>query len=395
MLKVRRHSVAVSRASRAALYAPIVAASLSLLSTTLAGQTLPDRLSDSTFWSLVSNMSEPAGFFRSENFVSNESNWQVVIPRLLPVIKQGGAYVGVGPEQNFTYLVAFKPRIAFIVDIRRQNLLQHLWYKATIELSADRADFLSRLFGRARPKGVDANTSADSLLAALEALPPDSVVFAKTFVDVRDLLVNKHHFALSAEDLASLHHVDSAFYYAGTSLNYSFGTAPRGGYMGGMPSFGQLMRQTDGTDLNRSFIGSEENYRILRDMQLRNVIVPIVGDFGGDKALSAVGNYIRSHGAVVNTFYLSNVEQYLFMSDGSNGGWRNFYTTVSQFPLDSTSTFIRSFTNRGARFIPPSPSSGIGGMMAQLTSSIQDVIAAFKTGNMQSYNDVISLSKQP
>ena len=240
---------------------------------------------------------------------------------------------------------------------------------------------------------MDANTSADSLLSALESMPPDSVLFAHTFIEVRDLLVNKHHFALSAEDLASLHHVDSAFYYAGTDLNYSFGTS-RGGFYGGMPSFGQLMRQTDGTELNRSFLGSEANYRVLRDMQLRNVIVPIVGRFRRRQGAGRRGQHVRAHGAVVNTFYLSNVEQYLFMSDGSNGGFgANFYTTVSQFPLDSTSTFIRSYTNRGGRFLATPGTRGIGGMMSQLTSSMQDIVTAFKDGRLMEYRDLIALSK--
>src|SRR5689334_17872531 len=75
---------------------------------------LPDRLADSTFWRLVTTYSEPSGQFPSENFVSNETEWQYVIPPNLGRIKRGGAYLGVGPEQNFTYISAFQPGIAFI-----------------------------------------------------------------------------------------------------------------------------------------------------------------------------------------------------------------------------------------------------------------------------------------
>jgi hypothetical protein len=39
-----------------------------------------------------------------------------------------GVYVGVGPYQNFTYISALDPDIAFVVDIRRKNLLHHLLY---------------------------------------------------------------------------------------------------------------------------------------------------------------------------------------------------------------------------------------------------------------------------
>ena len=71
-------------------------------------------------------------------------------------------YLGVGPEQNFTYIVALRPKLAFIVDIRRGNMNEHLLYKAFIELSADRADFLSRLFARPRPAGSADKTRTSS-----------------------------------------------------------------------------------------------------------------------------------------------------------------------------------------------------------------------------------------
>ena len=66
----------------------------------------------------------------------------------------GGVYLGVAPDQNFTYMVAVRPRMAFILDIRRGNLLQHLLYKAVFELSADRAEFVSMLFSKPRPAGL-------------------------------------------------------------------------------------------------------------------------------------------------------------------------------------------------------------------------------------------------
>src|SRR6476660_7990964 len=121
------------------------------------GQTakaLPARLTDQEFWRLSSDFSEPNGYFRSENLVSNEHTFQYVIPALKSAVKPGGVYLGVAPDQNFTYIVAIQPKIAFIVDIRRGNLLEHLMYKALLELSTDRVDFLSRLFSRKRPSGI-------------------------------------------------------------------------------------------------------------------------------------------------------------------------------------------------------------------------------------------------
>src|SRR5205814_381591 len=79
---------------------------------------------------------------------------------------QGRVYMGVGPEQNFTYIVALKPKIAFIIDIRRGNLDLQLMYKALFELSKDRAEFVSRLFSRRRPDGLGPQSSVRETFAA-------------------------------------------------------------------------------------------------------------------------------------------------------------------------------------------------------------------------------------
>src|ERR1044071_9389653 len=132
LLNRRRSQVAASLA----LIATFGGVSL-LLGSRVTAPTMPDRLADEAFWHLVSDYSEPGGFFRSDNFVSNEITFQWVLPDLAKTTKTGGVYMGVGPDQNFTYIVAMQPKIAFIVDIRRQNMLHHLLYKALIEMSLD------------------------------------------------------------------------------------------------------------------------------------------------------------------------------------------------------------------------------------------------------------------
>ena len=111
-----------------------------------AAETLPARLSDRDFWKLVWDFSELNGNFRSDNLLSNEIWFQHGLRPLARLTRLGGAYMGVGPEQNFTYVAALKPAISFIVDVRRGNLDLQLMYKALFEISNDRADFVSRLF---------------------------------------------------------------------------------------------------------------------------------------------------------------------------------------------------------------------------------------------------------
>src|SRR3954465_3044809 len=131
-----------------------------------AQSTLPAQLSDREFWQLATDVSEPGGFFRSDNFLSNEMGFLFPIAELKRTTKPGGVYLGVGPEQNFTYIAALQPKMAVLFDIRRQMMVHHLMYKALFELSADRAEFLSKLFSRPRKTGLDSTTTPMKLFDA-------------------------------------------------------------------------------------------------------------------------------------------------------------------------------------------------------------------------------------
>src|SRR5678815_5448069 len=108
--------------------------------------TLPVSITDPAYWKMISDFSEPGGTFAFEMFMSNEVTFQMILPDLLKRVPPGGVYLGVAPEQNFTYIAALRPKIAFIIDIRRENMLEMLMYKALFESSSTRTDFLSRLF---------------------------------------------------------------------------------------------------------------------------------------------------------------------------------------------------------------------------------------------------------
>src|SRR5215471_20962243 len=136
---------------------------LTILPLARAADTLPSQLTDEQFWKLSSESSEPDGTFRSDNLLSNEIYFQYVVPDLVKTAKSERVYMGVGPEQNFTYIVALRPKMVFIVDIRRGNFDLHLMYKAIFEMSKDRADFVSRLFSKKRPEGLSSESTAEEI----------------------------------------------------------------------------------------------------------------------------------------------------------------------------------------------------------------------------------------
>jgi hypothetical protein len=398
-------------------------------------QTLPTRLTNAEFWALLSGMSEPGGTFQSNNFTSNELTYPEVIGQLTADHRTGGAYIGVGPEQNFSYVAALHPDIAFIVDIRRQAVMQHLMYKAIFDLSRDRADFLALLFSKPRPAGLDSASTIAAIWEAYWNVPTDTSRFERNLAGITANLARTHGFALDSADRAAIRLVYRAFYDAGPSIQYWVGSATtgpsgrrpistpatpvawtvpmpipanvgalvpgalgsliqgkvagvtvtrsagvlivsKGGsgtynpdpfveYYGGV-NFASLTAAEDAGGVPRSFLATEAAYRGVRDLQSRNLIVPIVGDFGGPVALRAVGAYLRAHGTIVSAFYTSNVESYLF---DPTGPWRAFYENAAALPVDSSSVFIRG----GTSLCPMMP-----------------FLAAYRAGRIQQYEDATS-----
>ena len=323
----------------------VIGASLFLLllrvpSAGRANDTLPPELSDQEFWSLTEKFSEPDGYFRSnsgspDNLLSNENTVSTVAAALATRVKPSGVYLGVGPEQNFTYIAAMKPRFAVITDIRRGNLHLHLMYKALFEMSETRTEFVARLFNRSKPAGITTKATAREMMAAvLNAEPGEEAAFAANLKAISDHLMKTRHLPLSAGDLAGIEYVYRNFYRFGPAIHYtsSIGNTRPG------TTYAELMAASDReTGANRTYLASEENFAIVKVLESKNLIVPIVGDFAGPKALRAVGTYLKAQGAVVTAFYVSNVEMYL----QRNGVWKAFCANVTALPLDAASTFIR------------------------------------------------------
>jgi hypothetical protein len=304
---------------------------------------LPSRLADSEFWALSADLSEVGGTFRSDNLLSNESRLQFVIPDLIKARRPGGAYIGVGPEQNFTYIAALAPSMAFIVDIRRGNLQLQLMYKALFEISTDRAGFVSRLFSRPRPDALGPAATASEIFDAYSNIPPSSELYESSLKAIEHQLAGVHGFALSSEDLRGIENIYHAFYMFGPGINYS-STETGNANLGYRPTYADLMVATDMEGDARSFLASEESFAIVKALQARNLVVPVVGDFAGAKAVRAVGAYLRRHDATVTAFYVSNVEQYLRLERV----WGSFCANAARLPIDESSTFIRA--GRGGRY---------------------------------------------
>ena len=263
-----------------------------------------------TFAASIANLSEPAGYFDTDNLISNERSYLQVIPDLRRLSVRGGAYIGVGPDQNFSYIAEVRPAIAFIIDVRRDNLLLHLLFKALFELSETRLEYLAHLTGRPLPPAVNGWRGApiDRLIGYFDKTP-----VSREAVEARrlriDEAIRRTGVPLTADDLATIAAFHRRFMEDGLSLRFnSAGRPPQAHY----PTYRDLLLETDAGGSQTNYLASEEMFQFVKSMQAQDRIVPVVGDVSGPSALQAVGRAIAARGERLSAFYVSNVEFYLF-----------------------------------------------------------------------------------
>ena len=292
------------------------------------------------FGRYIDDWSEPEGYFDSDNFLSNETSYLHVIDQLQKV-KPGGIYLGVGPDQNFSYIVHTRPMLAVITDIRRQNMLEHLWYKAIFAMSSNRLEFLSVLVSREVPRSKP-GPSLEQIVAAVEQAPTSEKLFQKNLSTVKSLLTEKYRLKLSSADLDKIEYVYRTFWQEGLELRFSsIGRNNAANY----PTFQDMLLETDRQGRQQSYLSSEELFQELKKFEAENRLIPIVGDFAGAHAFKAFGTFLKNNGLRLTTFYTSNVEFYLF----NTPSWPRFVANVRSLPLAPDSIFIRSYFGNGRR----------------------------------------------
>ena len=329
------------------------------------------------FAATIAALSEPGGYFDTDNLISNERSYLHVIPALAATGLRGGAYLGVGPDQNFSYIGHVRPEVAFLVDIRRDNLLLHLLFKALFEDAHTRVDYLARLFGRVAPSPLTGweTRSADAIARYLEQasrLDPGAVASLRRTTDAR---IGAFGVPLSPTDRETIDRFHRQFIRDGLALQFnSTGRAPQFGY----PTYRDLMLEQDLTGQPRGFLNSEEDFQFIKGLHARHQILPIVGDLSGPTAIAGIGAWLTRRQLRVSAFYTSNVEFYLFRQ----GGFGRFVENLRRLPTHERAVIIRSvFGGQGA----PLP----GYVSAQQLHRMEALIGDWTAGRVRSYGALV------
>ena len=341
---------------------------------------------DSAFAKLVQQLSEPGGYFDSDNLISNETSYLHVLDGMRRLKVQGGAYIGVGPDQNFSYIAAVRPEIAFMIDIRRDNLLEHLMFKSVFAMARNRIEYLCLLFGKPLPRDADrwATKSIQELVDYIDAThtDPDLADSVQSAISQR---ARRFGIPLSTLDLETIARIRDAFVRDSLDLRYSsIGRAPRPYH----PTYRQLLLERDRSGHQANYLATEDAFQFVKAMEARDRIVPVVGNAAGEHALPAIGQLVAERGDKVSVLYISNVEQYLIR----DGGFPQFAENVKLLPRDRRSVMIRSYFGYGYGFgtAGTHPLNVAGHYSTQILQTLDAFVATYDSGAVRSYFDLIS-----
>ena len=345
---------------------------------------LPDGVPPrNDFAQLSARLSEPGGYFGSDNLVSNELSYQHVLKKLEQLNVTGGVYLGVGPDQSFTYIAQIKPRIAFMIDIRRDNLLQHLLFKSLFMMARNRAEYFCLLFGKPAPAGVKGwdKRSITDLVAYIDRTASNPKLVERTWAKVKEQ-VGRFGLPLSERDYETLSEIYRAFYEAGLEVRYTIRDRPSGRFF---PSYRELLLEKDLEGRQRNYLATEADFQVIKGMHERHQIIPITGDLSGPHAVRAIGQYLRETGERVSAFYTSNVEFYLMRQ----GGFERFVENLKALPIDSRSVIIRSYFNY-AYYASQHPQTIENYFSVQLLQTIDSIVKDQSAGGYESYYDLVT-----
>jgi hypothetical protein len=339
---------------------------------------------DTSFAGTIARLSEAPGYFDSDNLISNETSYLHAVSHLRSGRVNGGAFVGVGPDQSFSYIAAIRPSVAFMIDIRRDNLLMHLMFKALFERSHNRLEFLSRWTGRVVPADVRNWDDApiERILAVVDSLPADP---RGAETDSILATVRRYGVPLTLGDTMTIRRFHGEFSSLGLDLRFtSSGRAPRYFY----PTLRDLILERDLEGLQQSYLATEAAWRIVKNLEDRDLVIPVMGNLAGSAAFPAIGREIVARGETVSALYVSNVEMYIWR-DGSFG---TFAANAARLPRTDRSVIIRSFFGGG--FAGQShPLRRDPHVSTQLVQTLDDFALREKAG-WRSYWELVTLGNR-
>ncbi|WP_063062495.1 LIC_10091 family protein [Nocardia sienata] len=259
--------------------------------------------------------------YTEDCFVTSELGYSDVIAKCRPAPAETttGAFVGVGPCQNLTYVGALRPRLALICDSRPDNLLEHLIFKMLVERAADPLDYLLLLFSRTcpqRPPAAELRTPRD-LVDAFENAVISPALYDENLALLRSTAARR--WGLQPAHTDRIDYLYGEFFRRQLDI-FVFGEKSDIGEE--CPTMRDILLATTSTGWNFHFLTDPSRFDYVRQMHLRDRIIPVLGNLCEPDSISLLNDLLEHFGETADTVYLSNIEdhilsRYVLWPDGS------------------------------------------------------------------------------
>lgn len=268
----------------------------------------------------------PPSNYTLDCFVTNESAYNEVLARCRPAGGTTGAYLGVGPDQNFTYIGAYRPRLAIVVDARMDNLIEHLMFKVIFERAEDPLQYLALLFGRSGSRSAGRpvpDGSPEALVEEFERLPSSNRTYGANRAWLRAELGRR--WPLTDEHHRRVDHLYAEFHRR--QLDITNVDAATRANLNEIPCLRDIILARNSRGVNLHFLTDRERYRYVRRLQRADRVIPMLGNLTSTPSIDRVDAILRQAGERLATLYLSNVEEHVLrrytIEDGRLTGYAN------------------------------------------------------------------------
>lgn len=247
---------------------------------------------------------EPGSAYGLDCFVTSEVGHNELLARCCPV-KPGGAYIGVGPCQNFTYIGAMRPSHAVIIDARLDNLIEHLIFKLAFEAAATPREYLAFLFSREIPAVSSEEVSA--LLAAFDNAATSLDLFEMNCEALLGEL--RDRWQLPDGMIARARHIYGEFHRRGLTITSVSEEQLK--TLDYIPDLRTVISSRAYTGENFHYLASAERYSYVRDLQVSDRVVLALGNITDSSSAGLLNELLSEVGVEMRVLYLSNMEEFL------------------------------------------------------------------------------------
>lgn len=278
-----------------------------------------------------------------EYLVSNETGYLDVVESLSRTTKPGSVYIGVGPDQNYTYIAATGAEFSFIIDQRAENQYLHFLFKAIFELASNRVSYLQLLFSRPLGIEIGKRSSLSQIVALIDRTDGCELLYRTNLSNIVEL-IQIYQKAVPVLEIERIKEIYRNFFERSLDLTSRILSTTSHGTS--YPTYREFLLRSRPTASN--FLDNDEYFQYVKAKHLKNQIVPITGDLSGDKTLSALSDFCRSRDLLVDTVYISNVDYRLVNANLLELLVRN----LELLPRTKDCLLVRSFYNRVGNIHP-------------------------------------------